>query len=159
MERRVLRLDRARTAGGLALLLVLTISAAGCRSTRPEVPPGRGYSPGTGQPPPVSFSSQPTPNALNGLPAAVGTGAPGSQFGTPTPGGGSQFGAPTTNAYGPPGSAGLGGSPSLGAAGGGGGGGLPPAGGLPDPTMSKPGTAAAADPALPGVQPPSPNPF
>jgi hypothetical protein len=122
MERLDLRLNRALAAGALAL--VLTVSVTGCRSTRSEVPPGRGYAPGTGQTPPLSFSNQPSNNALNGLPPAVGTGEPGSaRFGTPAPSA-NPYGAPTANAYGPPGTSGLSTSSSLGAPGGAG---LPPA--------------------------------
>src|SRR3954451_19154693 len=101
MERRhsLLTTARALAVGGLAVALIL--SSAGCRSTRSEVPPGRGFSPDSGQTPPVSFSSQPNVSAMNGLPSSLGAGGPAGQFGTPAPGA-APYGAPTANAYGPP---------------------------------------------------------
>ena len=176
MERLDLRLNRVLTAGGLALVLVLTASATGCRSarTRSEVPPAKGYSPETGQPPPVTFSSQPNVNAFNGLPSAVGTGAPGTaKFGTPAPGSSSLGYTPTPNP-GPPGTSGMSTSPTPGAAGGAGGlplgGGSLGASGMPEPAMPKTGIsplgpgpisdpAAAPASAPAGGQPPAPNPF
>jgi hypothetical protein len=95
--------------------LALLIGAAGCRSTRPEVPPGRAYTGDGRQVPTPSVS--PTSNGFGSeahppisvgttYPAGVGGGAtPGqSQYGTPAPGAGERYGAPTGNIYGPPGS-------------------------------------------------------
>lgn len=166
MERLDLRSRRVFTCGGLALVMALTATATGCRSTRtrPEVPPGRSFGADTGQPPPVNFSSQPNTNALNGLPAAVGTGMPGAnQFGTPSPAGGSPYGAPTPNAYGPPGTSGLSGSPTLGS----GAAGLPPAGvdpggvpGIPASPLGGGAAAPAGGLGLPApASPPTTNPF
>jgi hypothetical protein len=92
-----------RTLAGCGLMLLL--AAGGCRSTHPEVPPGRPYS-GDGRqvPPSIGFSSD--PHAMTG-PAALAAGTPGSpRLGTPGPASSANYGAPTTNGYGPPGTAG-----------------------------------------------------
>lgn len=105
-------MDRlTRTLTGCSLAIVL--SATGCRSTRPEVPPGPAYSNDGRELPKGGFGSDPhpaigapiQPYAQPGLPGTTG------QFGTPAPGTTSQFGAPTGNTYGPPGSSPLGMAP------------------------------------------------
>ncbi|MFO0909672.1 MAG: hypothetical protein U0794_15220 [Isosphaeraceae bacterium] len=142
-------------AGELALAVVLMISAAGCRSTKPEVPPGRGFSPETGQAPPVNFSSQPNMNALNNMPGTLGSGIPGGgQLGAPGSSAANPYGAPTANGYGPPGTSGLGVSPSMGAATGAG---IPPS--LTDPVTSPASAPATAPGGSSGVSVPTPNPF
>jgi len=98
------RLNRSLTGCGLLLLL----AAGGCRSTQPEVPPGRPYTSDGRQAPPVGFSSD--PHALNvpginaGVPGAGMAAAPGSpQLGTPGPASSMNYGAPTNNQYAAPG--------------------------------------------------------
>ena len=153
MERLNHRLNRALAAG--ALVLVLAIAASGCRSTRSEVPPGRGYKPGSGQTPPLSFSNQPGNNAMNALPPTAGGGDPAAnaRFGTPAPSG-TPYGAPTTNAYGPPGTSGMAGTSSPGATTASG---LPTgAGGLGASPSPLTGIGAAADPAAAPASAPSP---
>jgi hypothetical protein len=95
------RLNRSLTGCGLALLL----AAGGCRSTQPEVPPGRPYTSDGKQVPPVAFSSDPHPLNVPGINAGVpGAGAaPGSpQLGTPGPASSMNYGAPTNNQYASP---------------------------------------------------------
>jgi hypothetical protein len=96
------RLNRSLTGCGLLLLL----AAGGCRSTQPEVPPGRPYTSDGRQAPAVGFSSD--PHALNvpginaGVPGVVA--APGApQLGTPGPASSTNYGAPTNNQYAAPG--------------------------------------------------------
>jgi hypothetical protein len=97
------RLNRILTGCGLTLLL----AAGGCRSTQPEVPPGRAYNNDGRQNPPIGFSSDAHPSVTgpgitNGMPGMAG--APGApQLGTPGPGATANYGAPTGNTYGPPG--------------------------------------------------------
>ncbi len=80
------RLNRILTGCGLTLLL----AAGGCRSTQPEVPPGRAYNNDGRQNPPIGFSSDAHPSVTgpgitNGMPGMAG--APGApQLGTPGPG-------------------------------------------------------------------------
>ena len=96
------RLNRTLTGCGLTLLL----AAGGCRSTQPEVPPGRPYTSDGRQVPPIGFSSDPHPMSGPGITAGVPgmPGAPGSpQLGTPGPAATANYGAPTGNQYGPPG--------------------------------------------------------
>jgi hypothetical protein len=112
------RLSRALAGGSLALVLGTVLSAAGCRSMRNDVPPGKPYSTTGGSPPTVGFNSDPRPNSgvggglyPNGLTPgassaggssamAGGSGAP--QYGIPgnNP---SPYGAPSSNRYGAPG--------------------------------------------------------
>src|SRR3954452_21330019 len=91
------RLNRTLAGCGLTLLL----AAGGCRSTQPEVPPGRPYSAdGRQVPPSVGFSSD--PRAMTG--PAMAAGGPGMpQLGTPGPASAPNMVAPTGNLYGPPG--------------------------------------------------------
>ena len=97
------RLNRTLTGCGLTLLL----AAGGCRSTQPEVPPGRPYTSDGRQVPPIGFSSDPHPpmsgpGITAGMPGMAA--APGSpQLGTPGPAATANYGAPTGNQYGPPG--------------------------------------------------------
>ena len=87
-----------RTLAGCGLMLL--VAAGGCRSTRPEVPPGRSYSGDGRQAPPINFSSDPHPMTGPGMAA----GGPGSaQYGTPGPAASANYGAPTGNQFGPPG--------------------------------------------------------
>lgn len=111
------RLPRTLAAFGLGLLL----TAAGCRSTRPEVPPGRAFEKDGRQRKAISFSQEDghpvsaaasanfMPNNTGGSNLAAGIGAGASR---PDP---SAFGAPPAS-YGAPGSSGLGQPPSLGQA-------------------------------------------
>jgi hypothetical protein len=143
------RLNRAVAGAGLAVALTVMGTATGCRSMRPEVPPGRSFTPDGQQTPAIGFSSTPGTPALSGIPTNPGTGAPGSptnaagQVGLPTPGG-NTYSTPTVGAYGAPGtSGGLGASPSLGAATGAG---LAPAtapGGASDPSTGIPQTGTS----------------
>jgi hypothetical protein len=89
------RLNRTLAGCGLTLLL----AAGGCRSTQPEVPPGRPYG-GDGRqvPPSVGFSSD--PHAMTGPAFAGAPGAP--QLGTPGPASAGGYGV-SNNMYGPPG--------------------------------------------------------
>jgi hypothetical protein len=87
-----------RTMAGCGLLLLLA-AAGGCRSTRPEVPPGRPYTSDGRQVPPMSFSNDPHPMTGPGITAGQGT----PQYGTPGPATSANLGAPTGNQYGPPG--------------------------------------------------------
>jgi hypothetical protein len=108
-----------RLAG--AAILATVALAAGCRSTRSEVPPGKPYARTGEAPPTVGFSSQPHPGAL-GMPGSTNIGPGGMaddplaatqpQYGTPTPGSRGVT-LPTGNRYGPPGTSGL--DPSAGA--------------------------------------------
>jgi hypothetical protein len=95
-DRRIQKLGHL--AGGI---VILTLSGAGCRNTRPEVPPERPYitpeaaGATAGGRPHVSFSSEPPPagNAL-GTAAGIAQGLPGTA-GAP--------GAPPTFSHQPPG--------------------------------------------------------
>jgi hypothetical protein len=90
------RLNRTLAGCGLALLL----AAGGCRSTHPEVPPGRPYtSDGRQAPPSIGFSSDPHPMTGPGIVSGT-PGAP--QLGTPGPASTANYGTPTNNMYGPP---------------------------------------------------------
>jgi hypothetical protein len=96
------RLNRSLTGYGLILLL----AAGGCRSTQPEVPPGRPYTSDGRQAPPVGFSSDPHALSVPGINAGVPgmAAAPGApQLGTPGPASSANYGAPTNNQYAPPG--------------------------------------------------------
>jgi hypothetical protein len=107
------RLPRPRVAFGLCLLL----SAAGCKSTRPEVPPGRPFTKDGQQRQAISFSSDPHPAngaaSTNIMPENVGgtnlAAGIGSRGARPD---GSAFGAPPA-AYGPPGTSGSNQPPNL----------------------------------------------
>lgn len=108
------RFPRMLAAGGLGLL----VTAAGCRSTRPEVPPGRPFANDGRQRKAIEFSSEGHPvradaaagysgdtgKGVTNLANGIGTGAS-----RPDP---AAFGAPP-GAYGGPGTAGLGLPPSL----------------------------------------------
>lgn len=83
---------------GLTVFCLMT----GCKSTKPEVPPGRGYTNEGKQIPPVGFSTDPsvpagamatTPQAGSGM---YGKGRPSTAM--------ENYGTPTDNTYGPPGS-------------------------------------------------------
>ena len=137
------RPNRSRTGQGLITLAVgvtLASAGAGCKSLRPEVPPHKPFMAGidpTQQIPAVGFSKTPGLSALNGLPnGPASVSAAAGQLGVPGGGVANPLGAPTGNAYGAPGSAGLGVAPSLGAATGAG---LPPAT-APADAMSNPST-------------------
>jgi hypothetical protein len=111
--------------GGIAALLAgaVLLCSAGCRSTHSEVPSGRPYQT-TGAPPPtVGFSQDPRPSTASGMAGLYGNRGPGALtqdgripaggqgatvYGTPTPG--TSLGLPTANQYGPPGTAGTGGT-------------------------------------------------
>jgi hypothetical protein len=166
------RLNRSLAGCGLAFLL----AAGGCRSTQPEVPPGRPYTSDGRQAPPVGFSSE--PHALNvpginaGIPGAGG--APGApQLGTPGVAASSNYGAPTNNQYAAPGyTAGMAPMPpGLGQPGGGSEGTSMPAYGLAAPSTGAgasgmmgmvpgqaPGAAAAPGPAAPAAGMPTVDP-
>jgi hypothetical protein len=107
------RLPRSFVACGLGLLL----TSAGCKATRPEVPPGRQFTKDGQQRPAITFSSDGhpasaaastnfMPNNLGGSNLASGIGSGGSR---PD---GAAFGAPP-GSYGPPGTAGAGQPPNL----------------------------------------------
>jgi hypothetical protein len=124
------RLRRVLAGIMLAIMLGTMVAAAGCRSTRSEVPPGPKYST-TGDPSTSMFNSAPHqytgapsvyPNstvpgqpampgaggpggASDGLPSGLGSGASGSSFGTPPPNS-PAMNQPTNNAFGPPGTSG-----------------------------------------------------
>ncbi len=102
------RLNRSFVACGLGLML----AATGCRTTKPEVPPGRPFAKDGQQRKAIEFSSDGhplngaatanfMPNNLGGSNMASGIGAGGSRPDA------SAFGAPP-GAYGPPGTAGMG---------------------------------------------------
>jgi hypothetical protein len=98
------RLNRSRSLTGCGLLLLL--AAGGCRSTQPEVPPGRPYTSDGRQAPAVGFSTDPHPLNVPGINASVPgmAAAPGSpQLGTPGPASSTNYGAPTNNQYAAPG--------------------------------------------------------
>jgi hypothetical protein len=98
------RLNRSRSLTGCGLLLLL--AAGGCRSTQPEVPPGRPYTSDGRQAPAVGFSADPHPLNVPGINAGVPgmAAAPGSpQLGTPGPASSTNYGAPTNNQYAAPG--------------------------------------------------------
>jgi hypothetical protein len=107
------RLPRTVSALGLGLLL----TAPGCRSTRPEVPPGRPFANDGKQRKAIEFSSEPPPiNAAastNFMPGNTGgsnlAAGIGSKANRPDA---TAFGAPP-GAYGPPGSSVLGQPPAL----------------------------------------------
>jgi hypothetical protein len=102
-----------RTWMGCGLAVTMLLYSGGCRSMRPEVPPGKPYVPEAqgGSNPPIGFSN--APHASTGMPgtglgAGTGNGIPGvnsgaGQLGTPMPSNG-LYGAPTGNSFGPPGS-------------------------------------------------------
>jgi hypothetical protein len=113
------RLSRALAGGSLAVVLGTLISAAGCRSMRNDVPPGKPYSTTGGAPPTVGFSSDARANtgvggglypggstpgspAASGNPAMAGSGGAPAQYGIPgtSPG---LYGTPSSNRYGAPG--------------------------------------------------------
>jgi hypothetical protein len=108
------RFPRILAAGGLGLVM----TAAGCRSTRPEVPPSRPFANDGRQRKAIEFSSEGHPvradaaagsmpntgTGVTNLANGIGTGAT-----RPDP---AAFGAPA-GAYGGPGTAGLGQPPSL----------------------------------------------
>jgi hypothetical protein len=107
------RLPRPFVACGLCLLL----AAAGCKATRPEVPPGRPFTKDGQQRQAISFSSDGhpasgaastniMPDNVGGTNLASGIGSRGSR---PD---GAAFGAPP-GAYGPPGTAGSNQPPNL----------------------------------------------
>jgi hypothetical protein len=107
------RLPRPFVACGLGLLLAV----AGCKATRPEVPPGRPFAKdgqqrkaiefsSDGHPASASASNNFMPNNLGGSNLASGIGAGGTR---PD---GTSFGAPP-GAYGPPGTAGMAQPPGL----------------------------------------------
>jgi hypothetical protein len=84
--------------------LSVILAAAGCRSTRSEVPPGRQYTNDGRQIPTIGFSSDPhapqSPTFAGNVPG-TGPGAMSGALGGPTPNA-SAFGVPTNHAYGPP---------------------------------------------------------
>ncbi len=159
------RLNRTLTGCGLTLLL----AAGGCRSTQPEVPPGRPYANDGRQVPPIGFSSDPHPMSGPGITANMPgmAGAPGSpQLGTPGPAATANYGAPTGNQYGPPGyTAGMSPMPGAGANQPGGGAestsmpysglGAPSSGGVTSPAPAPAPNAGipAADPGMPRSAP------
>jgi hypothetical protein len=147
-----------RTVAGCGLMLLM--AAGGCRSTRPEVPPGRPYTNDGRQVPPIAFSSEPHamsgPGITAGMPAGLGQ----PQLGTPGPASAGNYGAPTANQYGAPGyTAGMAQMPpGLGQSGGGaeatampsyGGMAAPSGSGMTNPAAAAGGAPATADPAAP----------
>ncbi len=104
-----------RLARRSVALLGVTILAltTGCKSTKPEVPSGRGYTNEGKQIPPVGFSTDPQIPAG----AMATTPQPGtSMYGKGRPSTAMQnYGTPTDNTYGPPGSSNKGkfGDPSV----------------------------------------------
>jgi hypothetical protein len=109
------RFPRTLAACGLGVLM----AAAGCRSTRPEVPPGRPFANDGRQRKAIEFSSEGHPvraDAAVGYPPTGGAGGVtslangiGTGASRPDP---AAFGAPP-GAYGGPGTSGLGQPPSL----------------------------------------------
>jgi hypothetical protein len=150
------RLYRSLTGCGLVLLL----AAGGCRSTQPEVPPGRPYTNDGRQVPPIGFSSEPHgmtgPGMTAGMPGlAAGPGSP--QLGTPGAAASTNYGAPTNSQYAAPAyTAGVAPVPStMGQLGGGAESTSMPSSGLGAPsigTMAGPAAAPAA-PTLPAGSP------
>lgn len=103
-------MDRpTRTLMGCGLGLCLMLSGVGCKSMRPEVPPGRKFSGGGGAQqatPPIGFSTTPDPSGATNA-------APPVQYGLPSPNG-NNYGAPTPNSFGPPGTSTMSLPPALG---------------------------------------------
>lgn len=139
-----------RSGLGLGLLAIASVTATGCKSTRPEVPPGRPYTADGRQKPAVGFSTEPRPLTTDptATPTGIGRGSglanrsEASPLGLPPGLQGNNFGAPSGATYGPPGTAGLN---------------QPPA--LSDPAAAQtsgpaPGPAPATAPASPGLMPP-----
>jgi hypothetical protein len=138
-----------RTVAGCGLTLVLA-AAGGCKSTRPEVPPGRPYTSDGRQVPPIGFSSD--PHAMTGPGIVAGSGASGGpQFGTPGSATSANMGAPTMNQFGPPGTSG--GMPmSQGAGFSTQGAGATESSSMPSPGLGAPSTGSGAVPGgLPGI--------
>ena len=114
MDRPGVRGIRLRIVG---VLVLATTAAAGCRSTKSEVPPGKAYSRTGAGAPTVGFSNEPHPsvaptavNSFNAAPGASGDdqlvrASRPPVFGTPTTG--ENLARPTTNKYGRPGTSGL----------------------------------------------------
>jgi hypothetical protein len=106
------RLTRTLAGSGLLLLAL----ASGCRSTRDEVPPGRGYRNDGRQEPAVGFSTQPHDPPATAFGGRVG-GAPGNLAPTASPmqppSTADTYGT-TNNKFGGPGTSGLGQPPALG---------------------------------------------
>jgi hypothetical protein len=109
------RHSRTFVGGCLMALMGMVMSAAGCRSMKNDVPPGKPYATtGGGAGPAVGFNSDPhpstsvtgpgmygnglTPNAASADTGPVGA-ATGAQFGTPAPNA-SPYGMPPGNRYG-----------------------------------------------------------
>jgi hypothetical protein len=109
------RHSRIFAGGCLVALMGMVMTAAGCRSMKNDVPPGKPYATTGGAPAPaVGFNSAPhpstsvtgtglygnglTPNAASTDTGPVGA-ATGAQFGTPTPNA-SPYGMPPGNRYG-----------------------------------------------------------
>lgn len=128
--------------------LVAVLAAPGCKSTRPEVPPGTSYSNDGRQLPSgaVGFSSdpRPLPNNSAGLTPGVITPNAAGQFGTPPPGEGNRYGAPTDNAYGAPGTSGRDGASA------------PISPSLADPSTALPATADPTTGSVPATARPDP---
>ncbi len=110
---------RNRLQAGLWLGLSLLSAATGCKNTRPEVPPGRPYTPDGRQKPAVGFSTDPRPLTTdpNVGPGGIGRGAgladrsEANPLGMPPGAGGTNYGIPANGSFGPAGTAGLADSP------------------------------------------------
>ncbi len=150
-------MDRLRRNAFALLGLMVLGLGTGCKSTKPEVPPGRGYTNDGRQIPPVGFSTDPQvpAGALATTPqAGSGMYAKGSRPSTAM----QSYGAPTENIYGPPGSSKFGSGdtsvmPASGPSNLGAGAGLPP--GLADIPSAKP-PYVASERAIEGSAPPPP---
>lgn len=120
MDRRI-----RRVLSGIIALLAggVVLCSSGCRSPHSEVPAGKPYQTMGGAPPSVGFSQGPRPDAGAGMGGLYNNTGPGgliqdngnpaagqnaTVYGTPTPG--TSLGMPTANRYGPPGTAGTGGT-------------------------------------------------
>ena len=104
------RLSKTLAGCGLALLA----TAAGCRATRDEVPPGRAFRNDGKADRGAEFSTQPHPGPTPSLGNQIG-GTPGNRVSGPVtlPPPGDAFGIPPDGKYGAPGNSGLGPAPAL----------------------------------------------
>lgn len=137
----------------LGLFALANVTATGCKSTRPEVPPGRPYTADGRQKPAVGFSTEPRPLTTDptATPTGIGRGSglanrsEASPLGLPPGLQGNNFGTPSGGTYGPPGTAGLNQPPALSD---------PAAAQTAAPGPASPGLMPPPGPASPGLMPP-----
>ena len=75
------RHSRVFAGGCLVAMMGMVLTAAGCRSMKNDVPPGKPYSTTGGGPPPVGFNSDPHPNTSIGPTASYGGTGPAADSG------------------------------------------------------------------------------